>query len=151
MDVRTGTVLEHERVLDLRAGLLVRSLRWRSPGGHEVRVRTRRLVSLEHRELAAIEYEVEATERPLRLAVHSELTAEIAGPKDSADPRSGAGLSADALVPRLAFHDGSRALLVHETRASGHVVAVGMDHVLAAARHPTRRPSRPRDRWRAGR
>ena len=91
LDVRTGTVLEHERALDLRAGLLVRSLRWRSPGGHEVRLRTRRLVSLEHRELAAIEYEVEAT-GPLRLTVHSELTTEVAGPKGSADPRSGAGL-----------------------------------------------------------
>jgi alpha,alpha-trehalose phosphorylase len=132
LDVRTGTVLEHERALDLRTGLLVRSLRWRSPGGHEVALRTRRLVSLECRELAAIEYEVEAT-GPLRLSVHSELTTEVAGPTGSADPRSGAGLSADALVPRLAFHDGSRALLVHEMPVSEHAVAAGMDHVLAAA------------------
>ena len=132
LDVRTGTVLEHERVLHLRDGLLVRSLRWRSPGGHEVTLRTRRLVSLECRELAAIEYVVQAT-GPLRLSLNSELTTEVAGPKDYADPRSGARLSADALIPRLAFHDGSRALLVHQTRASEHVLAAGMDHVVAAA------------------
>jgi len=131
LDVRTGTVLEHERALDLRAGLMTRSLRWRSPGGHEVAVRTRRLVSLENRELAAIEYEVETT-GPLSLTVHSDLTTEVAGPKDSADPRSGARLPEDALVPRLAYHDGSRALLIHETRSSELVVAAGMDHVLAA-------------------
>ena len=53
LDVRTGTIGEHERVLDLRAGTLRRTLRWRSPGGHEIRVRSRRLVSLAHRELAA--------------------------------------------------------------------------------------------------
>lgn len=132
LDVRTGTVLEHERALDLRSGLLTRVLRWRSPAGHEIVLRTRRLVSLEHRELAAIEYEIQTT-RPLRISVHSSLTTAVAGVKDSADPRSGTGLSADALVPQLAFHDGGRALLVHQTQATKHMVAVGMDHVVTAA------------------
>lgn len=132
LDVRTGTVLEHERALDLRAGLLMRSLRWRSPAGHELVLRTRRLVSLEHRELAAIEYEVEAS-GPMSVSVHSELTTEVAGPSGSADPRAGAGLSADALVPCLAVHDGARAVLVHRTQVSQHVVAAGMEHVVDAA------------------
>jgi alpha,alpha-trehalose phosphorylase len=132
LDVRTGAVLEHERAVNLRSGLLVRSLRWRSPAGHEIALRTRRLVSLRHRELAAIEYEVQTT-GPLRIGLHSELTTEVAGLKDSADPRSGTGLSAEALVARLALHDAGRALLVHQTRASSHVVAVGMDHVLTSA------------------
>lgn len=133
LDVRTGAVGEHERVLDLRTGILARTLRWRSPGGHEVRVRSRRLVSLEHRELAAIEYEVEPTERPLRLTVHSELAAELGAPRGSADPRSGAGLPADTLVARLASHDGPSAVLAHQTRLSGLVVAAGMDHLSLAA------------------
>jgi len=132
LDVRTGTVLGHERALDLRSGLLERSLRWRSPGGHEVTLRTRRLVSLDVRELAAIEYNVEAA-APLRVIVHSELTTDVTGLEQSADPRSGGGLPADTLVPRLAVHQGARGLLVHETRASEHVVAVGMDHVLLGA------------------
>ena len=138
LDVRTGTAREHERVLDLRAGLLVRTLRWRSPSGHDVRVRSRRLVSLEHRELAAIEYEVEPTERPLRLTVHSELAAELGGPKLSADPRAGAVLPTGTLVPRLATHLGPRAVLAHQTRFSRHIVAAGMDHlVLSAPQHET--------------
>lgn len=132
LDILTGTVLEHERALDLRAGLLVRTLRWRSPAGHEVTLRTRRLVSLEYREIAAIEYEVEAN-GPLHISVHSELTTDVAAHAGSVDPRAGARLSADVLAPRLAFHDRNRALLVHQTRASGHVVAAGMDHVIAAA------------------
>lgn len=131
LDIRTGTVLEHERVLDLRAGMLVRALRWRSPGGHAVRLRSRRLVSLGHRELAAIEYEVEPDEDALRVVIHSELAADLGGARPSSDPRAGAPLPPDTLLPRLASGEGPRAVLVHSTRASEHVVAAGMDHLLA--------------------
>ncbi|MHB8487602.1 MAG: glycoside hydrolase family 65 protein [Candidatus Dormibacteria bacterium] len=130
LDVRLGTVLEHERVLDLRAGLLIRTLRWRSPGGCDIRIRTRRLVSLDHRELAVIEYEVEATSGPMRLEVHSELTAGHGRAQQSADPRSGSSLPADTLVPCAGEHGGRRAILVHQTRRSGLRVGVGMDHVF---------------------
>ncbi len=133
LDVRTGTVIEHERVLDLRAGLLVRTLRWRSPGGNEVRVRSRRLVSLEHRELAAIEYQVEPTERPLRLVVHSELAAEPSTAEVSADPRSGVILPPGTLIPLVAARQAARAVLVHQTRFSRQVVAAGMDHLAAGS------------------
>ena len=148
LDIRTGTVLAHERVLDLRAGVLTRSLRWRSPSGHEVILRTRRLVSLVHRELAAVAYEVQAG-APVRVEVHSELTAEIDSSRPSVDPRVGARLSADALVPRLARHEGSSALLVHQTRLSHHVVAAGMDHVveLASAHETTVEAEGSLARW----
>ena len=132
LDVRAGTLVAHERTLDMRAGMLVRSLRWRSPGGREVRIRTRRLVSLRHRELAAIEYEVEPTERPLELTVTSELDARPAQRSESGDPRAGAALPPDTLVGRLADGDEDRAVLVHETRQSRNVVAAGMDHVVAS-------------------
>lgn len=132
LDIRTGTVLEHERFLDLRAGLLTRSLRWRSPNGHEVVLHTKRLVSLVHRELAAIAYEVEAT-APIRLEIHSKLTAEVDSSRESGDPRTGARLPPDTLVPRLASHTDNRALLVHQTRVNDHVLAAGMDHILEAA------------------
>jgi alpha,alpha-trehalose phosphorylase len=136
LDVRTGTVLAQERVLDLRSGLLTRSLRWRSPSGQEITLRSRRLVSLEYREVAAIEYEVEVA-RTTRLTVHSELATGTGGSTDAAaDPRSGRGLSPDVLIPRLAHHEGARALLVHETRTSGLVVAAGMDHVLDGTPSP---------------
>ncbi len=133
LDIRTGTVVDHERVLDLRAGMLVRTLRWRSPGGHEIRIRSRRLVSLGHREVAAIEYEVEPAERPLHLAVHSELVAGRVGRPYSGDPRAGAVLPPNTLVTRRAERQGRRAVLVHEARQSGNVVAAGMDHDIVAA------------------
>lgn len=133
LDVRTGTVVEHERLLDLRTGVLARRLRWRSPGGHEICLRSRRLVSLAHRELAAIEYKVEPTEGPLRLTVHSELTAEIGAPKQSVDPRAAAVLPPGTLVPLLAAREENRSVLVHQARFSRQLVAAGIDHVVVAA------------------
>ena len=133
LDLRTGTIVAHERVLDLRAGMLVRTLCWRSPAGHEIAVRSRRLVSLAHRELAAIAYEVEATARPLQLTVRSELATGSGIRMQSGDPRAGGVLPPDSLIARGAEGEERRAVLVHETRRSGHVLAAGMDHALVAS------------------
>src|ERR1700754_4385522 len=58
-DVRYGRLVRHERVLDLREGVLRRAVEWVSPAGQAVRVRSTRLVSLVQRSIAAILYEVE--------------------------------------------------------------------------------------------
>ena len=52
----------HERVLDMRAGVLRRA-EWTSPAGGTVRVRSTRLVSLAQRAVGAILYEVEPHRR----------------------------------------------------------------------------------------
>src|SRR6185295_17899505 len=74
-DVRYGTLLAHERELDLRAGVLRRTAEWRSPAGTAIRVRSTRLVSFVQRAAAAILYEVEPLEGPVRVVVQSELVA----------------------------------------------------------------------------
>ena len=53
-DVRYGELRHHERVLDLRAGTLDRTVEWVSPGHRAVRVRSTRLVSFTERAIAAI-------------------------------------------------------------------------------------------------
>src|SRR5437773_10566127 len=52
-DVRYGKVLSHERVLDLRTGVLQRTALWAPPAPRTVRVRSRRPGSLAHRPLPA--------------------------------------------------------------------------------------------------
>ena len=61
-DVRYGELRRHERVLDLRAGRLRRSVEWVSPTRTPVRVSSTRLVSFAQRAVAAILYEVEPLE-----------------------------------------------------------------------------------------
>ncbi|WP_380175571.1 glycoside hydrolase family 65 protein [Kineococcus sp. DHX-1] len=75
LDVRTGELAEHERVLDLRSGTLHRHLRWTSPGGHAVVVGSQRLVPLERPGLVALEYTVRADGAPVDVEVRSSVLA----------------------------------------------------------------------------
>ena len=74
-DVRYGEVQSHERELDLRDGVLRRSVRWTSPAGRTIKVSSVRMVSFTQRAIAAISYEVEAVDEAVRIVVQSELVA----------------------------------------------------------------------------
>ncbi|MGH3616209.1 MAG: glycoside hydrolase family 65 protein [Pseudonocardia sp.] len=127
-DLRYGQVRRHERVLDLRAGILTREVEWVSPTGRAVRVRTQRLVSLTQRAVAAIHYEVEVLDGPALLVIQSELVANEQLPgRGHGDPRVEAALT-DSLVSELYRSDEAGAALVHRTRRSGLRVAAAMDH-----------------------
>ncbi|MEU4641998.1 glycosyl hydrolase family 65 protein [Micromonospora sp. NPDC023814] len=134
LDVRYGELLSHQRVLDLRAGTLHRELHWRSPAGREVKVRSTRLVSFTQRSVAAINYEVEAVDGPLRLILQSELVANETLPAQSRDPRVAAVLESPLQAEEeLTTDDGG--LLIHRTKLSGLRVAAAMEHeVYAPAR-----------------
>jgi alpha,alpha-trehalose phosphorylase len=128
-DVRYGRLVRHERVLDLRAGVLRRDAEWRSPAGQGVRVRSTRLVSFVQRAIAAILYEVEPVDAPARIVVQSELVANEPLPEHTDDPRAAAALRSP-LVGELHTDSDLRATLVHRTRASELRMAAGMDHVV---------------------
>jgi alpha,alpha-trehalose phosphorylase len=128
-DVRYGTLLRHERVLDLRDGVLRRRAEWASPTGKVVRIRSTRLVSFVQRAVAAICYEVEAVDRPVRVVVQSTLVANEPVPEQTADPRAAAALRAPLIGEFHAHHD-LEATLGHRTRASGLRMAAAIDHVI---------------------
>jgi alpha,alpha-trehalose phosphorylase len=128
-DLRYGTVEHHERVLDLRAGVLRREVHWLSPAGQGVILRTTRLVSFVQRAVAAILYEVEPYGDPARIVVQSELVANEPVDEVSDDPRAAAALRRP-LRGEAHGHNGLRAGLVHVTRASRLRIAAGMDHVV---------------------
>ena len=126
-DVRYGKLLRHERVLNLRDGVLRREAEWVSPAGQGVRIRSERLVSLVQRSVAAILYEVE----PLSASVRSELVANEPAPEQTNDPRVAAAFR-DVLVAEQHKHHQLRASLVHRARTSGLLMAAGMDHLVDA-------------------
>ncbi|MEJ3749892.1 glycoside hydrolase family 65 protein [Actinomycetes bacterium KLBMP 9797] len=129
-DLRYGEVRRHERVLDLQAGTLDRTVEWVSPAGRGVRVHSTRLVSFTQRAIAAICYEVEAIDdRPLRLIVQSELVANEELPPTRKDPRVAAVLKAP-LKAEEHLSNGSSGLLIHRTKKSGLRMAAAMDHVV---------------------
>jgi alpha,alpha-trehalose phosphorylase len=140
-DLRYGELLSHERVLDMRAGTLERTVRWRSPAGQAIQIRSVRLVSFTQRAIAAIRYEVEPLDEPARLILQSELVANEDLPAPAGDPRLPAG-DPRAVDPRLPtgapaslraeehHHYDLSSLLVHTTVHSGLRLAAAMDHVI---------------------
>jgi alpha,alpha-trehalose phosphorylase len=128
-DVRYGSLGKHERVLDLRDGVLRRTVEWTSPTGRTVSVRTTRLVSFTHRAVAAIEYVVEAVDGDFPVVVQSLLAANEEAPAASKDPRAAAAL-ASPLESDMHDHVDTRAILVHHTRRSGLRMAAAMDHLV---------------------
>jgi alpha,alpha-trehalose phosphorylase len=135
-DVRYGLLQAHERILDLREGVLRRAVDWTSPAGTRVRVTSTRLVSFTQRAVAAIEWIVEPVDAATTVVVQSELVANEPLPEAAAhDPRAAAELGR-SLTGEYHAHDGTRVVLMHTTTHSGLRVAAGMDHhVQAPERH----------------
>jgi alpha,alpha-trehalose phosphorylase len=130
-DLRYGRLIHHERVLDLRSGLLHRQAEWRSPGHRGVRVRSTRMVSLVQRAVMAIEYEVEVLDQPARVVIQSELVANEDLPTTSKDPRVAALLSSP-LEPAEHRGMGQDGYLAHQTRSSKLRLAAAMTHLCEA-------------------
>ncbi|MBE3558292.1 MAG: glycoside hydrolase family 65 protein [Ktedonobacteraceae bacterium] len=128
-DVRYGEVQEQERELDLRAGVLCRKVCWTSPAGRTVKVSSVRMVSFTQRAIAAIHYEVEAVDMPIRVVVQSELVANEALPTPEKDPRTGTVLASPLISEEHQARD-TIGLLVHRTQASGLRVAAAMEHII---------------------
>ncbi|MGA5300177.1 glycoside hydrolase family 65 protein [Nucisporomicrobium flavum] len=129
--VAHGRLLAHERVLDLRDGVLRRSVDWESPAGRRVRIRSSRLVSFTQRAVAAVDYEVEAVDAEVRITVQSGLVANEEQPQESTDPRVAAALDRplEAVAQDTEQHG---AVLLHRTRVSRLLMGAGMDHLVDA-------------------
>jgi alpha,alpha-trehalose phosphorylase len=128
-DVRYGEVRSHERVLDLRAGTLTRNAEWTSPAGDTVRVSSVRLVSLVQRAVAAICYEVEAVDQPVRIVVQSELVANESLPDAAHDPRAASAVESPLIAEECVATEQS-VVMVHSTRESGLRVGAAMSHEI---------------------
>ena len=129
-DVRYGELRAHDRVLDLRAGTLRRTVEWESPAHRAIRVTSTRLVSFTHRAILAIAYEIEPLDGRAQIVVQSELVANEQVPVHANDPRAAAALESPLASEENQCHD-CTAVLVHRTRRSGIQLAAAMDHMAS--------------------
>jgi alpha,alpha-trehalose phosphorylase len=128
-DIRYGTLESHERVLDMKTGLLHRTAVWSSPARRRVRITSTRLVSFSQRAIAAIRYTVEALDDEIPIVVQSELVANESVPVAEDDPRAAAVLGSPL---HAMFWDaaGTRAVLLHATKMSELMIGAAMDHLI---------------------
>src|SRR5664279_399246 len=129
-DLATGNVLAYERSLDLRTGVLTRSVRWRAPHGAVVDVVARRIVTLSSSSAASDVYKRQLTEGEATLRVVSAINARARNQDVSEDPRVGAHLPDGAL--RTVHHEssGTWGAVVQRTRATRLAVVAAADHEL---------------------
>ncbi|MEJ2111831.1 MAG: glycoside hydrolase family 65 protein, partial [Acidobacteriota bacterium] len=138
-----ANLLRFERILDMKEGHLERIALWETPAGKQVEIRSVRLVSYEHRHLAAVDYEVVVhnAEAPLVLISEMILPQNVLGneidrsdwqepPPGMIDPRSAKTFKRRALLPELQRCKNQQIILGHRARNSGMTIACGMDHVV---------------------
>jgi alpha,alpha-trehalose phosphorylase len=129
----TANLIEFERTLDMKNGTLDREIVWETPAGKRVRIRSRRLVSFEHRHLAAISYQVTVLNASAPVVISSELVTEHVNHDAGGDPRRHRGFRGRVLVPRKSYSRDHRMVLAHVTKNSKMSVACGVDHFFETA------------------
>ena len=131
-ELSTARLLAFQRSLDMRTGVLSRFVEFETDRGHRMQIRSRRLASLEHRHLAAMDYEVVLLDGIRRDRDQLRARHPFRG-RPSDDPRRGKGFAESALVPVSARAADMRAMLQLATRNSGLELASGMDHAIEAS------------------
>ena len=144
--------LEHyERAVDFRSGLSHRELVWRTPAGNRVRVRSERMVSLVHRHLAVLRFEVTLLDSDGPIVVSSQMLnrqdgedeyhvsdaslGEGEGEGEGKDPRQARKFDERVLRPLLQdahpeLGVGGEVTLGYRTVSSGMTLAAAYRHMV---------------------
>jgi alpha,alpha-trehalose phosphorylase len=126
-----ANVPSFDRRLNMKSGTLDRDILWETPAGKRVSIKTRRLVSLEHRHVAAIYYQVMLLNAAAPVVLSSELIANEPAPRRANyDPRQANVFLEKVLNPRLSYANGQRIVLCHAASKSGWIVSCAIDHAL---------------------
>lgn len=125
----TATVDSFERALDMQTGTLDREVIWEKSSGKRVSIKSRRLVSLAHKHVAAISYEVVVLNADAPVVLSSELVNSRDGADDDGDPRTHI-VGGHALQPCVHRASDTRVVLGFSTRSSGLMLACAADHVI---------------------
>ncbi|MXW35997.1 MAG: glycoside hydrolase family 65 protein, partial [Chloroflexi bacterium] len=123
----TATLEGFERALDLQAGTLDRELVWAHSSGQRVSIRSRRLVSLEHRHLAAIEYEVTLLASDATVVIVSEVVDSERSARPNGDPRT-RQFGCEVLDTEVTRTAEARVVRGYVTRSSGMTLSCAIDH-----------------------
>jgi alpha,alpha-trehalose phosphorylase len=123
-------LLKFERILDFRAGTLDREIIWEMAPGKRIAIKSKRLVSYEHRHLAAISYEVTLLNAKAEVVISSEIRLDPRSSPREDDPRVHQNRSGRTLHSSLNRSEGTRVALGHHTRRSKLAVVCAVDHKI---------------------
>ena len=135
--LQTADLLRYQRALDMRAGTLERDVLWETPTGKQIAIKSCRLVSFEHRHLAAIAYEITVLNADAAVDIVSKIhydptTQSSKSPTPYNDPRRSREFASRVLLPQSCDVLGYRLVLAQQTRESKMTLACGVDHTLVS-------------------
>ncbi len=126
-----ANLLSYDRRLNMKAGMLEREILWETPSGKQVLIKSQRLVSFQHRHLAAISYEVTVQNAHAPVVIASQMvTTHRQNSKDDNDPRKAKAFKAKVLHPLMNVVQDRRVVLCHSTKNSKMMLSCGIDHTL---------------------
>ena len=133
-------LVDYERSLDLRDGVLRRELLWRTPSGKRVQIRSERMVSFVERHLAIMTFEVTLLDAAAPVAISSQILNRQDGQDEyhvrsaslgeGFDPRKTDQFSGRVLQPQTQWGDDERLVLSYRATNSGMTLAVAADDLL---------------------
>lgn len=126
----TASLQLFERTLDMQQGLLERRILWETSDGKQVLIESKRLVSLKHRHVAAISYQVTVLNADAPVVISSEAIGDQLNQAGVADPRHAKGFQYKVLLPQKFYANQMRLLLTHRACNSGMTMACGVDHTI---------------------
>lgn len=142
LELSTADLVEYERILDFRTGVLTRHVLWRTPSGKRVQVNSTRMVSFTQRHVAVLTYEVTLLDEAAPLIISSQVinrqdadrgaSVEMAKAGAQFDPRKASGFEHRVLEPESdheVLPDGRMALR-YKCANSGMTIALAVDHDL---------------------
>lgn len=144
-------LVEYERRLDFRTGVMSRDILWRTPGGKRVRIRSRRMVSFTQRHLAVMTFEVTMLDDYAPVAISSQILNRQDGEDEyhvrskamgeGVDPRKAGQMRHRVLQPQSNWGNvaDGRVALGYQCTESGMTIAVAADHRLETANNYTKR------------
>jgi len=149
--ISVADLLEYERSIDFRDGVLRRDIIWRTPSNKRVRVSATRMVSFTERHLAVLGFEVEMLDDSAPVAISSQILNRQDGEDEyhvrskamgeGHDPRKSDGFDRRVLEPKLSWGDvdQGRVVLGYRCVESGMTLAVAADHLIETENSYTQR------------
>lgn len=139
LHVGHSDLLEYERSIDFREGILRRTLLWRTPSGKHVRVTSSRMVSFTDRHLGLMEFTVEMVKGDAPIVISSQIVnrqdeklkeeaAANSSGENKSDPRQTTNFDTRVLQPEGHTHTSQRILMGYRTTHSDIGIAVAADH-----------------------
>jgi trehalose/maltose hydrolase-like predicted phosphorylase len=129
-----GKILGYRRALDLREGVLRRSVHWQSPLGKEVKIEVERLVSQTRQHVAAVRWRVIVLNFDGPVALSAEIDGAVRQSEHAEDdPRLGTQFKDEVLRLVEKKFTGEAALMAQQTVTTQLTAACGIQSVLDTA------------------